>query len=124
MIVGVVPDGEGNPVCSELWPGNTADVKALVPVVERIRSRFTLDQGPRFRELPALVLMKELYRRLKKRGFDFEWGEIVQDLSALEEITVEDNRKKLAIRSTCKGVCGKVFQAAWVTIPLTIREVR
>lgn len=40
MIVGVIPDNSGNPVCCEMWPGNTTDVKSLVPVVERIRSRF------------------------------------------------------------------------------------
>jgi len=27
-------------VCSELWPGNTADVKSLVPIVERLKNRF------------------------------------------------------------------------------------
>jgi transposase len=40
MVVGMVLDRNGNPVCSELWPGNTADVKSLVPIVERLRSRF------------------------------------------------------------------------------------
>ena len=40
MVVGMVLDGNGNPVCSELWPGNTADVKSLVPIVERLQSRF------------------------------------------------------------------------------------
>ena len=40
MVVGMVLDRKGNPVCSELWPGNTADVKSLVPIVERLRSRF------------------------------------------------------------------------------------
>jgi transposase len=40
MIVGVVLDQHGNPVCSELWPGNTADVKSLVPIVERLKCRF------------------------------------------------------------------------------------
>ena len=44
MVVGVVLDREGNPVASELWPGNTADVTALLPVVERIRSRFPVGQ--------------------------------------------------------------------------------
>ena len=43
-------------------------------------------------------------------------------LTALQEITIEDNGKKLAIRSACNGVCGKVFQAACVAIPLTIRS--
>jgi hypothetical protein len=40
MIVGVVIDAEGRPVCSEMWPGNTADVSVLVPVIDRLRSRF------------------------------------------------------------------------------------
>ena len=40
MVVGIVLDQNGNPVCSELWPGNTADVKSLIPVVERLKSRF------------------------------------------------------------------------------------
>jgi hypothetical protein len=40
MVAGMVPDQNGNPVCSELWPGNTADVKSLVPIVERLKIRF------------------------------------------------------------------------------------
>src|SRR5450432_3348242 len=40
MVVGIVLDQKGNPVCSELWPGNTADVKSLVPIVERLKTRF------------------------------------------------------------------------------------
>ena len=40
MVVGAVLDGEGHPICSELWPGNTVDVQALVPVVDRLRGRF------------------------------------------------------------------------------------
>src|SRR3569623_1234292 len=40
MIVAVVVDQLGRPVCSEMWPGNTADVTTLVPVVERLRHRF------------------------------------------------------------------------------------
>jgi transposase len=40
MVVGMVLDQSGNPVCSEIWPGNTADVKSLVPIVERLKTRF------------------------------------------------------------------------------------
>ena len=40
MVVGMVLDQNGNPVCSELWPGNTTDVKSLAPIVERLQSRF------------------------------------------------------------------------------------
>jgi transposase len=40
MVVGAVLDGHGRPICCELWPGNTTDVTTLIPVVDRLRSRF------------------------------------------------------------------------------------
>ena len=40
MIVAVVIDQNGRPVCSEMWPGNTADVTTLIPVLDRLRKRF------------------------------------------------------------------------------------
>jgi len=45
MVVGMVLDQNGNPVCSELWPGNTADVKSLVPIVERLKTRFQMGRS-------------------------------------------------------------------------------
>jgi transposase len=42
MVVAAVLDGEGRPVCCELWPGNTTDVTTLVPIVDRLRSRFSI----------------------------------------------------------------------------------
>lgn len=42
MILAVLIDGDGRPVCSEMWPGNTADVATLVPVIDRLRRRFAI----------------------------------------------------------------------------------
>ncbi len=42
MILAVLIDGDGRPVCSEMWPGNTADVISLVPVIDRLRRRFAI----------------------------------------------------------------------------------
>ena len=36
MILGVVIDGEGRPICTEMVPGNTADVTVLMPIVDRL----------------------------------------------------------------------------------------
>jgi len=44
MVVAAVLDGEGTPVCCELWPGNTADVKSLLPIVKRLRKRFGIGE--------------------------------------------------------------------------------
>ncbi|HSZ93214.1 MAG TPA: IS1634 family transposase [Acetobacteraceae bacterium] len=42
MILAVLIDADGRPVCSEMWPGNTADVTSLVPVIDRLRQRFAV----------------------------------------------------------------------------------
>jgi hypothetical protein len=44
MIVAVVIDADGRPICSEMWPGNTADVTVLIPVIDRLRMRFGIDR--------------------------------------------------------------------------------
>ncbi|MCG2660867.1 MAG: IS1634 family transposase [Kiritimatiellae bacterium] len=49
MIVGIALDSDGWPLCCEMWPGNTTDVKTLLPVVERMKRRF------RVRELCVLA---------------------------------------------------------------------
>jgi transposase len=40
MVAGLVLDEEGRPICCEMWPGNTTDMKTLIPVVDRLRNRF------------------------------------------------------------------------------------
>ena len=71
----------------------------------------------------ALVLRKELARRLEVAGNTFEWSDIKQDLKALQETIIEENGKRLAVRSQCVGTYGKVFQAIGAAVPPTIREL-
>ena len=40
MVVGAIIDDQGKPICCEIWPGNTTDVKTLIPVIDRICKRF------------------------------------------------------------------------------------
>jgi transposase len=35
-------NGDGRPICTEMWPGNTADVTSLLPGVDRLRERFSI----------------------------------------------------------------------------------
>ena len=44
MVVGVVLDADGPPVCSEMWPGNTTDVKTLIPIVDRLKQTFHVER--------------------------------------------------------------------------------
>ena len=80
-------------------------------------------RGHVFCSFLALVLRKELDRRLGKAGHCFEWADVKQDLKALQDTVIEDNGKTLSVRSECLGTCGNVFQAVGVAVPSTIREL-
>ena len=42
LVLCVVIDAEGRPICTEIMPGNTADVRVLIPIVDRLRQRFAI----------------------------------------------------------------------------------
>src|SRR3990172_850136 len=109
----------------ELWQVEQVfrDMKSILDTRPIFHQRDETIRGHVFCSFLALVLRKELDRRLEKAGHCFEWADIKQDLKALQEITIDDRGKTLAIRSECLGTCGKVFQAVGVAIPSTIREV-
>ena len=109
----------------ELWQVEHVfrDMKSLLDTRPIFHKRDETIRGHIFCSFLALVLRKELDRRLEKAGHCFEWANIKQDLKALQEITIEDRGRTLAIRSQCLGTYGKVFQAVGVAIPPTIREL-
>jgi transposase len=104
MVVGAVLDGEGHPICCELWPGNTTDVQTLIPIVERLRRRFGIGSvcivappvfyilGVRMRKL------KEVREEVLKDGGEylevFPERQGSKDASPLKvkEVWVEDRR--------------------------------
>jgi len=45
VVLGIVLDERDRPIASFLSPGNTADVTSLLPVVQRLRSRFGLERA-------------------------------------------------------------------------------
>src|SRR5512144_266706 len=72
MVLAVVIDGEGRPICTEMLPGNTADVTVLLPVVDRLRERFAVgricvvaDRG---------MIAKATIAALEARGLEYILG--------------------------------------------------
>jgi transposase len=108
----------------ELWQVEQVfrDVKSVLETRPVYHQKDENIRGHVFCSFLALVLRKELDRRLQEAGQSFEWAEIKQDLKALQEVAIEDNGKALALRTECLGTCGKVFKAVGVAIPPTIRE--
>jgi hypothetical protein len=90
MIVGVVIDAAGRPVCSEMWPGNTADVSVLVPVIDRLRSRFGIgrvcvvaDRG---------MICASTIAALEERGLEYVLGARERTDSLVRTVVLADER--------------------------------
>jgi hypothetical protein len=88
MIVAVIIDQHGRPVCSEMWPGNTADVTTLLPVVERLRHRFGIgrvcvvaDRGM----VSAATMIA-----LEQRGLEYILGVRERSSKEVREIVLAD----------------------------------
>jgi hypothetical protein len=84
MIVAVVMDQRGRPLCCEMWPGNTTDVTALIPVVDRLGQRFGIsrvcvvaDRG---------MISAATIAALEKRGLEYILG--VRERSSKEARTL------------------------------------
>lgn len=109
----------------ELWQVEHVfrDTKSLLETRPIFHQRDQTIRGHVFCSFLALVLRKELEQRLEQHGYECEWAEIKQDLCALQETVLEENGKKVVIRSECQGVCSQVFGAVGVALPPTIREM-
>src|ERR1700761_1228933 len=95
MIVGVIIDQEGRPICSEMWPGNTADVTTLIPVIDRLRSRFGIarlcvvaDRG---------MISGETITALEQRGLDYTLGMRERSSKEVREVVLADPRPSAAL---------------------------
>jgi transposase len=109
----------------ELWRVERVfrDVKSLLETRPVFHQNDAHIAGHVFCSFLALVLQKELDQCLSAAGHRFEWLHIKQDLEALKQVVIEEDGKRFAVRSECKGDCGKIFQAVGVALPPTIRAV-
>ena len=105
MVVGLVLDLHGWPLCCELWPGNTADVTTLLPVVRRLRERFRVrrvcivaDRGMISAETITALESKELdcdyILGARMRSVKEVRERVLSDRSDYQEITPERKTAK------------------------------
>jgi hypothetical protein len=79
-------------------------------------------RGHIFVSFLALVLVHELKERLKRKGVEVEWGDLLRDLMEVREVEVVHGGKRYLLRPPLKGVVGKVFGAVGVAVPPAVRE--
>ena len=71
----------------------------------------------------ALVLQKDLQRRMDEAGITAEWDEVLRDLQALTETRIAHHGKTFAVRSRTVGVAGRIAQCLGVRLPNTVRQI-
>ena len=94
MVLAVVLDGQGRPVCTEMLAGNVAGMTALLPVADRLRKRFGIgrvrvvaDQG-----------MAATIAALEERGLDYILGARERSTSVIREIVLKEEKPFAPLR--------------------------
>jgi transposase len=113
MVVGMVLDDEGRPICTELWPGNTTDVTTLIPIVDRLKQTFQVqevcvvaDRG---------MISAKTIDELDARGWSYILG-----------VRMRSSKEAQAIAATDEGHYHTVFPrrtAAHDPAPLRVKQV-
>jgi hypothetical protein len=89
VVLGMVLDGADRPFASFLWPGNTADVTRLSPVVERLRQRFGItkvcvvaDRG---------MISAQTIAALEQRNIEYILGVRERSVNEVREEVINDD---------------------------------
>ena len=98
VILGLALDSEGCLLCTEIWPGNTADVTPLLAVADRLQERFGVASGRLVADRG--MVSKKTMEALEEWGWGFKVDE-----------------DKIADEERCDGVW-----APRVKAPLTAAE--
>jgi Transposase DDE domain len=114
MILGVVIDQQGRPVCSEMWPGDTADVTTLIPVIDRLRARFGIgrvcvvaDRG---------MISNETIAALEERGLEYILGVRERSSKEVRDLVLADQTRSVPLVIPRKGRADTELEAKAVTV--------
>jgi len=101
MILALIVDGKGRPICTEMWPGNTADVTTLLPVVDRLRRRFSIgrvcvvaDRG---------MISAATIEGLEARGLDYILGARERSDAVVKKIVLESDAAAFSTAAISTG---------------------
>ena len=114
MIVGVIIDQEGRPICSEMWPGNTADVTTLIPVIDRLRSRFAIDRVCVVADRG--MISAATIAALEQRGLEYILGVRERGTKEVREVIMADPTPSVPLVIPRKGRPDTELQAKEVKL--------
>ena len=112
VVIGVVIDRHGRPLCSETWPGNATDVQALLPVIDRLRARFCIgricvvaDRG---------MISARTLAELDERGIEYILGTRERNDAEVRETVLADTTGMVPL---------SIPKAAGTTTDIEVKEV-
>ena len=114
MIVGIIIDAQGRPVCSEMWPGNTADVTTLIPVIDRLRRRFGITQVCVVADRG--MISGATIAGLEQRGLDYILGVRERASKEVREVVLADPAPSVPLVIPHDGRADTDLQAKTVTV--------
>jgi hypothetical protein len=114
MIVAVVMDQSGRPLCCEMWPGNTTDVTALIPVVDRLGRRFGItrvcvvaDRG---------MISAQTIAALEERGLEYILGVRERTTKEVRTLVLDDDAPFVPLAIPRQGRPDTELEAKAVTL--------
>lgn len=88
MILAVVIDAQGRPICTEMVPGNTADVKVLMPIVTRLRTRFGITRSCVVADRG--MISADTIASLEELGMEYILGARERTSSVIRDVVLND----------------------------------
>ena len=113
LVVGMVLDDEGRPICTELWPGNTTDVTTLIPIVDRLKQTFHVEEVCVVADRG--MISAQTIDELEARGWTYILG-----------VRMRSSKEAQAIAATDEGHYRTVFPrrtTAHDPAPLRVKQV-
>jgi len=89
VVLGIVLDGHDRPIASFLWPGNTADVTTLLPVVERLRKRFGIGRACAVADRG--MISAATIAGLEEKGIDYILGVRERSTAEVGSTVIDDD---------------------------------
>ena len=88
MVLGMVIDGDGIPVCTEMWPGNTTDVTTLDWVAGRLQRRFGVRRVCLVAD--AGMMSKKMVAAVEARGWLYILGARLRRTKEVRDVVLAD----------------------------------
>ena len=89
VVLGIVLDENDRPITSFLWPGNTTDVTTLLPVVDRLRSRFGINRACVVADRG--MISATTIAQLEAKGIDYILGARERSSKEIRETVLNDD---------------------------------